>query len=182
MEGILVGGGADRHRLNLQFPAGPDDPHRDLPAPGPDAQPYIQLGQRVEKGQTLCLMRISSCISRSSIGGSSFLSVSGGVGLDVVHDVLHRFHLLQVGVGDLGPKGFLQGHVQAVVEVTAPMVGVAYAAPGPDAQPYIQLGQRVEKGQTLCLMEAMTAGSGGNPCRRWSRPPPSRSPVPGRPG
>ena len=40
-------------------------------------------------------------------------------------------------------------------EITAPMVGVAYAAPSPDAQPYIQLGQRVEKGQTLCLMEAM---------------------------
>ena len=44
---------------------------------------------------------------------------------------------------------------RATVEITAPMVGVAYAAPSPDAQPYIQLGQRVEKGQTLCLMEAM---------------------------
>ena len=44
---------------------------------------------------------------------------------------------------------------RATVEITAPMVGVAYAAPTPDAQPYIQLGQRVEKGQTLCLMEAM---------------------------
>ena len=44
---------------------------------------------------------------------------------------------------------------RAPVEITAPLVGVAYAAPSPDAQPYIQLGQRVEKGQTLCLMEAM---------------------------
>ena len=44
---------------------------------------------------------------------------------------------------------------QAAVEVKAPMVGVAYAAPGPEAEPYVRVGQRVEKGQTLCLMEAM---------------------------
>lgn len=44
---------------------------------------------------------------------------------------------------------------KAAVEVKAPMVGVAYAAPGPEAEPYVRVGQRVEKGQTLCLMEAM---------------------------
>lgn len=43
----------------------------------------------------------------------------------------------------------------AGVAVKAPIVGVVYAAPGPDAAPYIQLGQQVEKGQTLCLIEAM---------------------------
>ena len=44
---------------------------------------------------------------------------------------------------------------KTAVEVKAPMVGVAYAAPGPEAEPYVRVGQRVEKGQTLCLMEAM---------------------------
>lgn len=39
--------------------------------------------------------------------------------------------------------------------VKAPMVGVFYLAPSPDASPYVQPGQRVEKGQTLCILEAM---------------------------
>ena len=39
--------------------------------------------------------------------------------------------------------------------VTSPMVGTAYAAPSPDAEPFIQLGQKVREGQTLLIIEAM---------------------------
>lgn len=39
--------------------------------------------------------------------------------------------------------------------VKAPMVGVFYLAPSPEAAPYVQLGQTVVKGQTLCILEAM---------------------------
>ena len=39
--------------------------------------------------------------------------------------------------------------------VTAPMVGTFYAAPTPDQTPYVQVGDRVKKGQPLCLLEAM---------------------------
>ena len=39
--------------------------------------------------------------------------------------------------------------------VTAPMVGTFYAAPTPDQPPYVQVGDRVKKGQPLCLLEAM---------------------------
>ena len=42
-----------------------------------------------------------------------------------------------------------------LLEVKAPIVGVVYAAPAPDQPPYVRPGQRVEKGQTLCLIEAM---------------------------
>jgi acetyl-CoA carboxylase biotin carboxyl carrier protein len=40
-------------------------------------------------------------------------------------------------------------------EVRALMVGTFYRAPSPDAEPYVQVGQRVEIGQTLCIIEAM---------------------------
>jgi len=40
-------------------------------------------------------------------------------------------------------------------EVTAPMVGTFYAASSPGAAPYIQVGDRVEEGDTLCIIEAM---------------------------
>ena len=39
--------------------------------------------------------------------------------------------------------------------VTAPMVGTFYAASGPDSAPFVQAGDRVKKGQTLCILEAM---------------------------
>ncbi len=39
--------------------------------------------------------------------------------------------------------------------VRAPLVGTYYAAPTPGAEPFVRVGDRVEKGATLCLIEAM---------------------------
>ena len=39
--------------------------------------------------------------------------------------------------------------------VRAPMVGVFYAAPAPGAEPFVQVGSKVKKGDTLCVIEAM---------------------------
>ena len=40
-------------------------------------------------------------------------------------------------------------------EVTAPMVGTYYSASSPGAAPYVQVGDRVNEGDTLCIIEAM---------------------------
>lgn len=40
-------------------------------------------------------------------------------------------------------------------EVTAPMVGTFYASSSPGAAPYVQVGDRVNEGDTLCIIEAM---------------------------
>jgi acetyl-CoA carboxylase biotin carboxyl carrier protein len=40
-------------------------------------------------------------------------------------------------------------------EVTAPMVGTFYSSSSPGAAPYIQVGDRVNEGDTLCIIEAM---------------------------
>ena len=40
-------------------------------------------------------------------------------------------------------------------EVTAPMVGTFYAASSPGAAPYVQVGDRVNEGDTLGIIEAM---------------------------
>ncbi|WP_306533130.1 acetyl-CoA carboxylase biotin carboxyl carrier protein [Geobacter sp.] len=40
-------------------------------------------------------------------------------------------------------------------EITSPIVGTFYRAPAPDAAPYAEVGQIVEKGQVLCIVEAM---------------------------
>ncbi len=39
--------------------------------------------------------------------------------------------------------------------VTSPLVGTFYRAPAPDAPPFVEVGSRVEKGQVLCIVEAM---------------------------
>jgi len=39
--------------------------------------------------------------------------------------------------------------------VNSPMVGTFYRAPSPEATPFVEVGQRVELGQTVCIIEAM---------------------------
>lgn len=39
--------------------------------------------------------------------------------------------------------------------VTSPIVGTFYRSPAPDAPPYVEVGKVVEKGETLCIVEAM---------------------------
>jgi acetyl-CoA carboxylase biotin carboxyl carrier protein len=39
--------------------------------------------------------------------------------------------------------------------VTSPIVGTFYRAPSPDADPFVDVGGRVKKGQVLCIIEAM---------------------------
>lgn len=40
-------------------------------------------------------------------------------------------------------------------EVPSPMVGTFYASPSPGAPPYVQVGDHVKEGDTLCIIEAM---------------------------
>jgi acetyl-CoA carboxylase biotin carboxyl carrier protein len=42
-----------------------------------------------------------------------------------------------------------------VKRVTAPLVGVFYRAPSPESAPYVEVGDRVEVGQVVCIVEAM---------------------------
>ncbi|SFU45424.1 acetyl-CoA carboxylase biotin carboxyl carrier protein [Xenorhabdus koppenhoeferi] len=39
--------------------------------------------------------------------------------------------------------------------VRSPMVGTFYRSPSPDAKPFIEVGQHVNQGETLCIVEAM---------------------------
>ncbi|AFY42873.1 acetyl-CoA carboxylase biotin carboxyl carrier protein [Nostoc sp. PCC 7107] len=44
---------------------------------------------------------------------------------------------------------------QRLVEVASPMVGTFYRAPAPGEAPFVEVGDRVRKGQTVCIIEAM---------------------------
>ncbi len=42
-----------------------------------------------------------------------------------------------------------------LVTITSPIVGTFYRSPSPDAEPYVEEGDTVKKGQVLCIVEAM---------------------------
>ena len=48
------------------------------------------------------------------------------------------------------PPAAVSGHV-----VKSPMVGTFYRSPSPDAKPFVQVGDTVKAGQTICIIEAM---------------------------
>lgn len=58
-----------------------------------------------------------------------------------------------VWVSDTDPDESTEGI--ALTEVPSPLVGVVYLASSPESEPYVSLGQRVEKGQVLCIIDAM---------------------------
>lgn len=40
-------------------------------------------------------------------------------------------------------------------DITSPMVGTFYRAPGPEDAPFVEVGDRIRNGQTVCIIEAM---------------------------
>ena len=65
----------------------------------------------------------------------------------------------RVTVRPAAPAGMVPGIAAAPVDeghtVDSPMVGTFYAAPNPDADPFVKVGDRVVQGQVLCIIEAM---------------------------
>ena len=52
------------------------------------------------------------------------------------------------------PASASQEHAD-YISVRSPMIGVFYAAPAENADPYVSVGDRVQVGQTMCIIEAM---------------------------
>jgi acetyl-CoA carboxylase biotin carboxyl carrier protein len=42
-----------------------------------------------------------------------------------------------------------------LIDIVSPMVGTFYRSPAPDEPPFVELGEVVKRGQTVCIVEAM---------------------------
>jgi acetyl-CoA carboxylase biotin carboxyl carrier protein len=85
--------------------------------------------------------------------------VSGGMG--------HATHAVDVSAAPRAAAPAPAAHLEApapaaapapastLVDVTSPMVGTFYRSPAPEAPSYVEVGTRVARGQTLCILEAM---------------------------
>ncbi len=58
-------------------------------------------------------------------------------------------------VRETAVEGFGEEETQRLITVTSPIVGTFYRSPSPDAQPFVDMGQKIRKGQVLCIIEAM---------------------------
>ena len=58
-------------------------------------------------------------------------------------------------VNDVAPEKTEEKNEENFQIITSPIVGTFYRAPAPDAPPFVEEGQSVKKGDTLCIIEAM---------------------------
>lgn len=64
----------------------------------------------------------------------------------------------QAPVAPAGPAGVAAaagGGGETLAEIKSPMVGIFYRSPSPGAKPYVETGERLERGQVVCIIEAM---------------------------
>ena len=64
---------------------------------------------------------------------------------------------VQSEAGQAKPQTIEQQDKSSVktLEVKSPMVGTFYRAPSPEAPPYVEVGQVIQPGQVICIIEAM---------------------------
>ena len=55
----------------------------------------------------------------------------------------------------INKKNILEKNLDSSLKVTSPIIGTAYLAPEPGAKKFIEEGQKIKKGQTIIIIEAM---------------------------
>jgi acetyl-CoA carboxylase biotin carboxyl carrier protein len=73
--------------------------------------------------------------------------------------VVHQMAVSQAKVSQVTTASVVED-IAATSEVgveqfLSPMVGTFYAAPSPDSAPFVKVGDKIKKGQSLCILEAM---------------------------
>jgi len=97
----------------------------------------------------------------SSGGRTVRIAASAGAATAVVRPAgepwppVDDVHAPRSALGAAGPAAAGTAKTDRLVPVASPMVGTFYRAPAPDADPYVEVGDTIEVGQTLCIVEAM---------------------------
>ena len=90
-------------------------------------------------------------------GGRTIRISAAGTVRQAASPPAEAFSVAPVGAAKSSPEG--RSTEAAVADkstaITSPMVGTFYRAPAPDADPYVEVGDMVEVGQTVCIVEAM---------------------------
>ena len=100
-----------------------------------------------EKDESVCIkLKQDSVVTPQSVSVSSFPNPQATL-MEIPAPVMHTPALSHTSTP---PTQLPEGKV-----VTAPMVGTLYKAPSPESAPFVVLGQKIQVGDTLCILEAM---------------------------
>ncbi len=122
-------------------------------------QEYLELISRFEASSLTCLEIEEENFKIRMEWRAAGSAPDGAVSASVPAAVPQDMDSSQSAVPAGDPAGSLSSAAaetaENLIHVKAPLVGVFYAAPSPDSEPFVKAGDRVEQGQTLCLIEAM---------------------------
>jgi len=93
-----------------------------------------------ENGETIEICKPSSSVTHYTTAPPMHAPMAAAI-LEPAHKENHQKH---AAVDD-----------SSLHRLTSPMVGTVYISPTPGADPFVEVGQTVKKGQTICLIEAM---------------------------
>jgi acetyl-CoA carboxylase biotin carboxyl carrier protein len=154
--------GAERKRRKKARPAKGANAAAREPAAGPDAKRAVPSDVAVAGFQLHELKRLIRLVQRTGIGELELNSGGRSVRISAT-PANGGTHV--VAAAAPAPAASAAAPVAAVPApsepaanqkaVTSPMVGTFYRAPAPDADPFVEVGDVVEVGQTVCIIEAM---------------------------
>ncbi|MBN1527249.1 MAG: acetyl-CoA carboxylase biotin carboxyl carrier protein [Candidatus Omnitrophica bacterium] len=80
---------------------------------------------------------------------------AAGAGIEKTVEFVPAPAAAQGAAAQPAPKTTEKAESKNVVEIKSPMVGTFYKAPSPEAAPYVNIGDTIEPGQVICIIEAM---------------------------
>lgn len=89
---------------------------------------------------------------RKKITGNGNSSYSND---QVIGTVADRGALTNTEANETSLKEPVSTDKDNLLEIKSPMVGTFYRAPAPDANPFVDAGEKIIRGQTVCIIEAM---------------------------
>jgi len=144
---------------------------RGAPAAGPDAKRAAPMNEAVAGFQFLELKRLIRLVQRTGIGeleinsGGRSVRISatpsnGGAGALVLGPApaaARPAAPAAAGAAGSAAPGTPEPAAPASNQkaIVSPMVGTFYRSPAPDADPFVEVGDVIEVGQTVCIIEAM---------------------------
>ncbi len=133
-------GGTGRSMIDLEFVRGLIEAVDDS---GIDSLEITRAGTRIRIAKTPPPAPVSAA------------SLTGAVPMPMMQAAPPVANAPAANPGAVAATAAAEAPASNYAEVTSPMVGTFYRAPAPEAPSYVEVGSRVAKGQTLCILEAM---------------------------
>ncbi len=102
-----------------------------------------------EEGIRICLEKAAPALPPAAVPLSSQVQTAAAASVTQVQTAAAAGSSLEAAPAE--DKAEVEHHKKIV----APMVGTFYAQPAPDKPPFVKVGDKVKKGQTICIIEAM---------------------------